>query len=94
MTSAILIACFVVLVGVSLGVIVSRKKSMKRKLMLWGLITMLIFTPFLGWIISILVGIAEGDGFAAVGMMMILFPAFFIIGLLLLLVGVFRKEAA
>lgn len=94
MTNAILVACFVVLVGISLGVVLTWKKSLKRKLILWGIITMFIFTPFLGWVISILVGIAEGDGFAAVGMIMILFPIFFIIGLVILLVGIFKKEAS
>ncbi|TQR20583.1 hypothetical protein FG384_06870 [Psychrobacillus vulpis] len=83
----------IILGGVFLGFILTLRKSLKRKLIIWGIITMFIITPFLGWIISILVGIIEGDGFAAVGMMMLLFPTFFIIGLVLLIVGFFRKEA-
>lgn len=47
-----------------------------------GLFIMLGFNPFLSFLISISVGIAEGDRFAAVGMMMLLLPSFFIIGLI------------
>ncbi|WP_240793362.1 hypothetical protein [Psychrobacillus vulpis] len=93
MINAIVLVSLIILGGVFLGFILTLRKSLKRKLIIWGIITMFIITPFLGWIISILVGIIEGDGFAAVGMMMLLFPTFFIIGLVLLIVGFFRKEA-
>ncbi|WP_260858038.1 hypothetical protein [Bacillus sp. FJAT-22090] len=93
MSNAIVLASLIIFGGVFLGFILTLKKSIKRKLIIWGLITIFIFTPFFGWIISITIGIIEGDGFAAVGMMMLLFPAFFIIGIVLLIVGFFRKEA-
>ncbi|MED1863757.1 hypothetical protein P4V41_09870 [Fictibacillus nanhaiensis] len=50
------------------------------------------FNPFLTFLISVPIGIAVGDGFAAVGMMMILLPAFFIIGLITLLAGIFATS--
>ncbi|MFF2754124.1 hypothetical protein ACFVR1_10320 [Psychrobacillus sp. NPDC058041] len=93
MINAIALASLILFGGLFLGFILTLKKSIKRKLIIWGLITMFIITPFLGWIISIIVGIIEGDGFAAVGMMMLLFPLFFVIGLVLLIVGIVRKEA-
>jgi hypothetical protein len=63
----------------------------KRKCMVWGLFIMLGFNPFLSFLISIPVGVAEGDGFAAVAMMMLLIPSFFIIGFITFLVGVFKS---
>ena len=50
------------------------------------------FNPFLTFLISIQVGAAVGDGFAAVGMMMLLLPAFFVIGLITLLAGIFATS--
>ena len=90
---ALLFALAIIFFGVYLGFVLTLKKSVKRKFIVWGLITIFLFTPFLGWSISIQVAIAEGDGFAAVAMMMILFPLFFLIGLILLLYGIFKKKA-
>ena len=90
---ALLFALAITFFGVYLGFVLTVKKSVKRKFIVWGLITIFLFTPFLGWFISIQVAIAEGDGFAAVAMMMILFPLFFLIGLILLLYGIFKKKA-
>ncbi|MFF3099892.1 hypothetical protein [Viridibacillus arvi] len=67
-------------------------QSLKKKYIIWGLVTMFIFTPFVGWLISIAVAIAVGDGFAGVGMLMLLLPSFFIIGLILTLIGIFKKS--
>ena len=89
----LLFALAIIFFGVYLGFVLTVKKSVKRKFIVWGLITIFLFTPFLGWFISIQVAIAEGDGFAAVAMMMILFPLFFLIGLILLLYGIFKKKA-
>ena len=89
----LLFALAIIFFGVYLGFVLTVKKSVKRKFIVWGLITIFLFTPFLGWFISIQVAIAEGDGFAAVAMMMILFPLFFLIGLILLLFGIFKKKA-
>ena len=46
---------------------------------------------FLSFLISITVGIAEGDGFAAAGMMRLSLPSFFIIDLITLLAGIFAS---
>ena len=86
------LAVFIVLfVGVYVGFILTIKKSGKRKFIVWGLITIFIFAPFLGWLLSIVYAIKEGDGFAGVGMMIILFPLFFIVGLIILGIGIFKK---
>lgn len=52
---------------------------------------MLVIAPLFAWVISIFYGIKEGDGFATVGLMAILFPTLFLVGLVILLVGAFKK---
>ncbi|MBN3543856.1 hypothetical protein [Fictibacillus barbaricus] len=47
--------------------------------------------PFLSFLISITVGLAEGDGFAAAGMIMLLLSSFLIIDLITLLAGIFAS---
>lgn len=75
-----------------LAIRLTKGKTRKRKYILWGLFIMFGFNPFLSFLISIPVGISEGDGFAAVGMMMLLLPSFFIIGLIPLLAGIFASN--
>ncbi len=67
-------------------------KSKKTKCMIWGITIMIVIAPLLSWLIAIPFGIWEGDGFAAVGLMMILFPLLFLIGLVTLLIGLFKKN--
>ena len=88
---AFLFVFIILLIGVYLGFILTMKKSTKRKFIVWGLITIFIFAPFLGWLLGILFAIIEGEGFAGFGMMVILFPLFLIIGLILLSIGIFKK---
>lgn len=80
-----------------LGIMFARKlsqgRSSKRKYLVWGITTMLIIAPFFSWIASILFGINQRDGFAAAGLLMLLFPIFFLIGFFTLLIGIFKKES-
>ncbi|MGF9978081.1 hypothetical protein [Viridibacillus arvi] len=87
-----LFAAVIILLGVYFSVTFTKNQSLKKKYIIWGLVTMFIFTPFVGWFISMSVAIAVGDGFAGVGMMMLLLPIFFITGLILTLIGVFKKR--
>lgn len=87
-----LFASVIILLGVYFSVTFTKNQSLKKKYIIWGLVTMFIFTPFVGWLISIAVAIAVGDGFAGVGMMMLLLPTFFIIGLILTFIGIFKKS--
>lgn len=87
-----LFASVIILLGVYFSVTFTKNQSLKKKYIIWGLVTMFILTPFVGWLISIAVAIAVGDGFAGVGMMMLLLPTFFIIGLILTLIGIFKKS--
>jgi hypothetical protein len=44
-------------------------------------------------VVSVLYAISQEEGFAGVALMMLLFPIFFLIGLVTLLTGVFKKES-
>jgi hypothetical protein len=88
---AIAIALTILILGIMFARGVSQGKSTKRKYIVWGTTTILIIAPFFSWVVAILFGINQGDGFAAVGLMMMLFPLFFLIGLVTLLIGIFKK---
>ena len=90
---AIAIALLILVLGLMFARGLSQGRSTKRKYIVWGTATILIIAPFFSWIVSILFGINQGDGFAAVGLMMLLFPIFFLIGLVTLLIGIFKKES-
>ncbi|MFZ7821632.1 hypothetical protein ACO1DI_00670 [Priestia sp. 40] len=89
---AIGIALTVLVLGLVFASGLSQGKSAKRKYIVWGTTIILIITPFFSWIVSILFGINQGDGFAAVGLMMLLLPLFFLIGVVTLLIGIFKKD--
>ncbi|MEA0553246.1 hypothetical protein U1P98_22105 [Lysinibacillus irui] len=67
-------------------------KSKKTKCIIWGITIMIVIAPLLSWLIAIPYGISEGDGFAAVGLLIILFPILFLSGLVTLLIGIFKKN--
>ncbi|ACA40282.1 hypothetical protein J2D69_11215 [Lysinibacillus sphaericus] len=75
---------------VSIVFIICLGKSKKTTFIIWGITLMVVIAPLFAWLVSILYGIKEGDGFAAVGLMVILFPFLFLIGLVIFLVGVFK----
>ncbi|GMG73152.1 MULTISPECIES: hypothetical protein [Priestia] len=89
---AIGIALTVLVLGLMFASGLSQGKSAKRKYIVWGTTIILIITPFFSWIVSILFGINQGNGFAAVGLMMLLLPLFFLIGVVTLLIGIFKKD--
>ncbi|WP_110112087.1 hypothetical protein [Bacillus sp. CGMCC 1.16541] len=88
---------FIIAMGVPLlfaiaSYVLTKEKTPKIKWITWGLVTMFVFTPFISWLIAIPFGILQKDGFAAVGLMMLLLPLFFFIGLVILLIGIFKKN--
>lgn len=85
---AIVILSLAMLVAFQLG----KGKSKKRKYIVWGIATMVAIAPFLSWLIGITYGISVGSGFAAMGIMVMMFAFLFLIGLISLLIGIFRKE--
>ncbi|OZB93052.1 hypothetical protein CJP46_23040 [Paenibacillus sp. XY044] len=71
----------------------SKGRSAKRKYIVWGITTMLPVAFVFSWLVALLYGdwVAH-DGFAALGLLMILMPLFFLTGVILLLIGLFMKE--
>jgi hypothetical protein len=92
MKLAFVIATGILVVLALSAISLTKGKTTKRKLIVWGSFIMVGFNPFLTFLISIPVGAAVGDGFAAVGMMMLLLPAFFVIGLITLLAEIFATS--
>ncbi|MDD1511947.1 hypothetical protein [Priestia megaterium] len=90
---AIGVALTVLVVGLIFASRLSRGKTAKRKYIVWGTTVILIIAPFFSWVVSVLYAISQEEGFAGVALMMLLFPIFFLIGLVTLLTGVFKKES-
>lgn len=88
------IAILILFIGLALALHFSKGKTKKRKYIVWGITTMLVIAPLLSWLISISYGISVGDGFAAIGLLMLLFPLIFLVGIILLVVGAFSKKQA
>lgn len=70
------------LVGIPLLI---QKRSQRVQKFVWSLVWIFIQVPILTWLISFSVGTLYRDGFAAIGMMMIAFPALLILGILIIL---------
>ncbi|MGD6776760.1 hypothetical protein [Sutcliffiella horikoshii] len=84
------IIIIVLVLSLGIGVVLSRKYE-NRRLIIWGLITMLSIAPFFSWIVAILVGVSVGDGFAAVAVMSLMVPILFLIGVGMVGAGVYKK---
>ncbi len=52
---------------------------MKFKQITCGIVTIFVIAPLLSWLLGISYGRYVGEGFAAIGVMVILFPVLFII---------------
>ncbi|WP_416147633.1 hypothetical protein ACM26V_15505 [Salipaludibacillus sp. HK11] len=81
------IIILIIVIAIAIACILSVNKSKKRKLIVWGLTTMLAIAPLLSWLISISYAISEGSGWAGVGLMWILLPLLLLVGLVLIVAG-------
>ncbi|MDU1846792.1 MAG: hypothetical protein E6778_14755 [Niallia nealsonii] len=81
----------VALIGVLVALYLSKNKSKKRYIV-WGVTLMVAVSPFLSFAIGLTYGSIVGNGWAIPGTILILFPIGFIIGLSMLLVGIFKKS--
>ncbi|MEG0470976.1 MAG: hypothetical protein RR588_01450 [Solibacillus sp.] len=88
---AIFTASCLLLFGIGLTAFFTRHAKRKTKWIAWGAATMLVIAPLLSWLLSFIYGIFEGDGFAVIGMLMLLLPLFFLVGLVIIVVGLFKK---
>ncbi|MBT2618547.1 MULTISPECIES: hypothetical protein [unclassified Bacillus (in: firmicutes)] len=78
-------------IGALVAFQLSKGKSKKRKHIVWGIALMLAISPFLSFAVGLTYAFIVGNGWAAL-IMWYLFPIGFIIGLIMLLVGIFKKK--
>ncbi|WP_085507276.1 hypothetical protein [Thalassobacillus devorans] len=88
---------FAVPIGVILATVffahfLSAGKSVKRKYVVWGTTVLFVIAPFLSFLIGIIFANIVGDGFAGGMMMAVCFAVIFLIGLVVLLMGIVKKQ--
>jgi len=88
---AFVIALLIVLVGLIAGFQLTEGRSEKGNYIVWGIITMIAFAPFLSFVIGVMYGIVVKNSWAT-SIMMYLSPIIFVIGLILLLLGIYKKR--
>ncbi|MGE7910633.1 hypothetical protein [Lysinibacillus xylanilyticus] len=88
---AFVIALLIVLVGLIAGFQLTEGRSEKGNYIVWGIITMIAFAPFLSFVIGVMYGIVVKNSWAT-SIMMYLSPIIFVIGLILLLLGVYKND--
>ncbi|SES18609.1 hypothetical protein SAMN04487944_12267 [Gracilibacillus ureilyticus] len=69
----------------------SKGKTKKRKYIVWGITLMVAISPFLSFALGLTYAVIEKSGFAAL-IAFYIFPVIFLIGLIMLLVGIFKKN--
>ncbi|QPQ29255.1 hypothetical protein [Lysinibacillus sp. JNUCC 51] len=88
---AFVIALLIVLVGLIAGFQLTEGRSEKGNYIVWGIITMIAFAPFLSFVIGVMYGIVVKNSWAT-SIMMYLSPIIFVIGLIILLLGIYKKR--
>ncbi|MEB2282488.1 hypothetical protein LAV73_21315 [Lysinibacillus xylanilyticus] len=88
---AFVIALLIVLVGLIVGFQLTEGRSEKGNYIVWGIITMIAFAPFLSFVIGVMYGIVVKNSWAT-SIMMFLAPIIFVIGLIILLLGIYKND--
>lgn len=88
---AIVIGYGIAFLGVVIAYLLSVGKSKKGKYKVWGIALMVPISPSISFAIGLTYAVMMENGWAAM-IMWIIFPILFIIGLVMLLVGFFKKE--
>ena len=88
---AIGVALLIIVAVIAIGRALTKGQSLRRKRIVWGILIMIGLNPFLSWLIGICFAIFAGEGFAGMGIMVILFIGMFIIGGFILFSGLLTK---
>lgn len=91
MAMVIIIGYVIAFIGAFVAALISINKSKKNKLKIWGIALMVPISPALAFAIGRHYAVIVENGWAAL-IMFYIFPFIFIIGLVMLLVGMFKKE--
>ncbi|WP_246042025.1 hypothetical protein [Robertmurraya kyonggiensis] len=90
---AIFVGYAIAIIGSAMAFQLTKGKSKKRKYIVWGITTMFALAPFFSFAIGLSYAFIVQNGWAGM-IMWLLFPIIFIIGLGLLLVGIFKRNWA
>ena len=90
--TAIVVGYCIAVLGVFLAYQLTREASVKRKYIVWGITTMVAISPFFSFALGLSFAFMTHNGWNGL-IMFILFPILFLTGLVLLLMGIFKKEA-
>lgn len=85
----LIVAGFILVLAIGITFLFTRRKSEKVRWVAWGIVSLLVITPLASWLMSMGYAIIEGEGFAGVALIMILFPLFAIISAVILIRGIF-----
>lgn len=85
------IAITILVLAIVLAVFTSRNKARKKKLVTWGVATIIAIAPLISWIAGILFGMDEGDGFVGFTVMIYSFILLEVIGFALVYLGIFKR---
>ncbi|MDE4085193.1 hypothetical protein PO902_09180 [Planococcus maritimus] len=91
MSSVIISGYVIAFTSVFLAFLLSVNKPKKKKYMIWGIALMIPISPALAFAIGRHYAVIVENGWAAL-IMWYIFPFVFIIGLIMLLVGIYKKE--
>ena len=89
---SMVIAMSLLLIFIGTTYFVVRAMPKKSKWIVTGFILIFFIAPLLSWIISMTIGIYDGEGFTAVGMLVITFPIFEMISISVLIRGLMLKK--
>ncbi|MED4156355.1 hypothetical protein [Priestia aryabhattai] len=81
----------IAIIGAIIAYQLSKEKTKKRKYIVWGIALMLAIAPFLSFAIGLTYAVIAKNGWAAL-IMWYIFPIIFVIGLIVLMIGIFKRE--
>lgn len=85
------IALLIIVIVTAIGRALTKGQSIRKKRIVWGILVMIGLNPFVSWLIGICFAIFAEEGFAGMGVMVILFIAMFFIGAFILISGLLIK---
>jgi amino acid transporter len=88
---AIIIGYVIAFIGGLVAFLLSIDKPKNKKYKVWGIALMVPISPALAFAIGLTYAVSVGSGWAGL-IMWYIFPFVFIVGLVMLLVGIFKKE--
>lgn len=93
MISPLYLGYLITLLTIPIAYLLSMGKSKKAKYKMWGIVIMLLISLPLAYSIGITYSLIVGNPWATL-LLLYVFPVIFIIGLILLVVGIFKKDEA